>query len=99
MSDVTPNEIESSNEESEKCLKIVLFEKMRLDQGKRRSVQLHHDHSIARWAFLGAPEVRQHVSENMTTEHGDVIERVVHHLHIAPCPKSDPELVGKILRS
>ena len=42
-----------------------------------------------------APEVRQHVSSNMTAEHRDAIECIVCCLHTVPCPNKDPKVVDE----
>lgn len=101
-SNLTPHELESSDEESdvdeEEELQqegVQSFGETALHLWKTRSVKLHHDYSIAGWALSVAPEVRQHASSNMTAEHRDAIERVVRRLHTVPCPNKDPKVVGK----
>ncbi len=50
---------------------------------------------MARWAFLVAPEVRQHGSENMTVEHRNAIEKETHHLYFDRCLNRDPKIIGR----
>ncbi len=63
MCDVTPHKIESTNEKSDYDNDEALsqdhsFGEGALDLWKRRSANLHLDYSIAGWAFLVAPEVK-----------------------------------------
>jgi len=97
MSDVTPHEMESSDEESDviESERILSFGHNALNLWKSRSAKLHHDYAIAWWASCVAPEVREHVAENMAPEHREAIERVVRHLHIVPCPNKDAKVIGK----
>ena len=83
-SNLTPHELESSDEESdvdeEEELQqegVQSFGETALHLWTTRSVKLHHDYSISGSALLVAPEVRQHASSNMTAEHRDAIERIV----------------------
>ena len=101
-SNLTPHELESSDEESdveEEELQqegVRSFGETALHLWRTRSVKLHHDYSIAGSALLVAPEVRQHASSNMTAEHRDAIERMVRRLiHTVTCPNKDPKVVGK----
>lgn len=97
MSNLTPHETESSDEESEvadKLLEDTPLGQLALDLWNRRSEKLHHDYAIAGWALSVSQEVREHVSQNMLPEHREAIERVVRHLHVVPCPNKDPKVVG-----
>ncbi len=100
MSNVTPHEMESSDDESASDLDIepessLSFGNCALNLWKSRSAKLHHDYSIAGWTLCVAPEVREHVAENMTPEHREAIERVVRRLHVVPCPNKDAKVIGK----
>ncbi len=91
-SNLTPHELESSDKESdveEEELQqegVQSFGETALHLWRTRSVKLHHDYSIAGWALSVAPEVRQHASSNMTAEHRDAIECVVHRLPLFHVP-------------
>ena len=100
MSDVTPHEIESSDEESDviEPERMLSFGHHALNLWKSRSAKLHHDYSIAGWTLCVAPEVREHVAENMAPEHREAIKRVARHLHVVPCPNKDAKVVGKNMR-
>jgi len=100
-SNLTPHELESSDEESDveeeepQQERVQSFGETALHLWRTRSVKLHHDYSIAGWALLVASEERQHASSNMTAEHRDAIQCMVRHLHNVPCPNKDPKVVGK----
>jgi hypothetical protein len=92
--------MESSDDESASDLDIepessLSFGNRALNLWKSRSAKLHHDYAIAGWALCVAPEVREHVAENMTPEHREAIERVVRRLHVVPCPNKDAKVIGK----
>jgi len=97
MSDVNPHEMESSDEESDVVEpdEILSFGHHALNLWKNRSAKLHHDYAIAGWDLCVAPEVREHVTENMPPEHREAIKRVVHRLHVVPCPNKDAKVIGK----
>jgi hypothetical protein len=97
MSDVTPREMESSDEESDviEPERILSFGHYALNLWKIRSAKLHQYYAFARWSLCAASEVREHVAENMAPEHRESIERAVCCLHVVPCPNNDAKVVCK----
>jgi hypothetical protein len=97
MSELTPHKMGPSDDESEVAVEPVdetSLGQLALDLWNSRSKNLHHDYAIAGWALSVSREVRDHVSQNMLPEHREAIERVVHRLHVVPCPNKDPKVVG-----
>jgi len=53
-------------------------------------VKLKHEYVIDSWALSVLPEVREDVNKRFTKEHRDIIEALIVHLHVSPCPNPSP---------
>ena len=58
----------------------------------KRKVRIEHEYAIVGWTLCVMDDIRKDVLERLTGPHRDTIEKVVKHLHVPPCPNTNPAI-------